>query len=949
MKLKIPSPLRGSWLLLSLLPALSSFAQYNQGATNNFALGANVIEKSATALTATTFRTNVAIAWTNGSGGVLNLPTAVANPTTIYRGTYGNAKRFQITSSVNMQNVTASGTSFTPISSPNATTSNGNQSDYTLTVGLFDTNTGLPLVDEVIKEVGLVLLSRGTTTPAYPLDIRATVTFSDGSTQAVTSAIGGGSGADDTFFGFSATGDLYIVSIRLQSFATGTSTPVSDRMCWDDFGFIAGPATTVPLPIIVNTTPAAYAVTNAINGIRFNALTYESVDPTNISLVVNASNVSSYLVITGDPTNYAVAYHGLLPDQEYSIEIGITNTTGAATLSRTFYTYTSPVALYDAESFTNDTLFPLGALLNVTHGRGTWFPNASEPAQLVDAGGALGKVLERQGTGASRADVLAFPPVSSGTLVVEFDAFISATDARTMDICTQPLAGGTTMGSFLAWGELSGKLAYFDNVNWQPLADLTNDWHHVKLINYLSGSAAGRYDVLVDDMPIGLLIPFRNAVVGSVFNQFRIQTQNTAALFQYGRIDNLLITAGPQTDAVLPPAIVNVAPANRAIIAPAAGVQFNVTSAVPLANSNVVLRLSDSPATLNFSGTATNLTVTHTQLTVGNYSLDIRATNTAGGSTFTSAFIAADEAWMLHPGDGWVNPWDWSTAAGMATLETSSPLDGAFLRLDFTNTTVRNFIRQYTSGPGVDLTQPHFIRWKFRMPEADFALNFVSFNDRAHFFGRNAARPTGSTDTANNWAISATGAEQTPGSGISAGQRFYIFDNLDNTGAYNLANLVDSQIPLLPNHVYAFELLIYPASGSYSVAIEDQTSSATFRSTAPHKFRATGVTATSHNFLHFGVQSTAAATLRPVDLDSVSISQAAYPVNLISPVHTGATFSFSFSSQPGVQHLAQYKSDLVGTGWTTLETVAGDGTLKTVTHTNPPAGPLWYRVNSHKP
>lgn len=947
MKTKIPSSLRGWLFLLALLPAVSSFGQYNQGVTNIFAAGANLIEKSATVLTATTFRNDVAVGWTNGSGGVFNLPTTVANPTTTYRGTYGNAKRMQITSSVNMQNVTASGTSFTPISSPNATTSNGNQSDYTLTVGLFDTNSGLPLVDEVIKTVGLVMLSRGATTPAYPLDIRATVTFSDGSTQAVTSAIGGGSGADDTFFGFSATGDRYILSIRLQSFATGTSTPVSDRMCWDDFGFIAGPATTVPLPIIVNTTPAAYAITNATNGIHFNALTYESVDPTNISLVVNASNVSSYLVITGDPTNYAVAYDGLLPDQEYTIEIGITNTTGAATLSRTFYTYTSPVALYDAESFTNDTVFPLGALLNVTHGRGTWFPNATEPAQIVDAGGAQGKALERAGTGASRADVLAFPPVSSGTLVVEFDAFVSATDVRTMDICIQPVAGGTTMGSFLAWGEISGKLAYFDNVNWQPLADSSSTWHHVKIINYLSGSAAGRYDVLVDNAPIGLLIPFRNAAAGSVFNQFRIQTQNTAALFQYGRIDNLLITAGPQTDAVLPPAIVNVAPTNRAIIVPTAGVQFTVTSAVPLANSNVVLRLNDSPATLNFSGTATNLSASHTQLTVGNYSLDIRATNTAGGSTFTSAFIAADEAWLLHPGDGWVAPWDWSS--GMPTLETNSPLDGAYLRLNLTNVATRNFIRQYTSSPNVDITLPHFIRWKFRLPEDDFALNFVNFNDRAHFFARNAPRPTAGTDAATSWAISATGTEQAPGSGVSAGQKFYIFDNLDNTGAYNLANLVDSQIPLLPQHVYAFELLIHPQNGTYAVAIEDLTSSASFRSAAPHKYRAAGVTATSHTYLHFGVQANAAATTRPVDLDSVSISQAAYPVNLLAPTHTGTTFSFSFQSQPGVQHLAQYQSEITNPTWTTLETIAGDGTLKTVTHTNPPAGPLWYRVNSHKP
>lgn len=949
MKIQIPTKLRAWLFLLTLLPAVPSFGQYNQGATNNFALGANLIEKSATVLTATTFRTNVAIAWTNGTGGVLNLPTTVANPTTIYRGNYSNGKRFQITSSVNMQNITSGATSFTPISSPIGTTSSANQSDYTLTVGLFDTNSGLPLVGEVVKTVGFVMLSRGNTTPAYPLDIRATVTFNDGSTQAVSSAIGGGSGADDTFFGFSATGNLYIASIRLQSFATGTSTPVADRMAWDDFGFITGPSVIVPPPLVVGATPAAYAITNATNGIRFQALTYESVDPTNISLVVNASNVSSYLVFTGDPTNYSVAYNGLLPDQEYTMTIGVTNSQGAATLSRTFYTYASPVVWYDSESFTNDTLYPLGALTNVTHGRGTWTPDATEPAQIVDAGGVQGKVLERACTGASRVDRLSFPPVSSGTLIMEFDTFVSTTNGRTIDISLQPVSAGTTMASFLAWGEPIGKLAYFDNVTWQPLADLIPTWHHVKVVNYLSGSAAGRYDVLVDNNPIGVLIPWRNATVGSTFNQVRIQTANTAPLFEYGRIDNLVITAGPQTDAVLPPVIGNVSPSDRRIVAPAAGVQFNVTSALPMANSNIVLRLNDTPVAVNLSGLSTNLSGSYTQLIAGNYSLEIRATNSAGGSTFTSSFIAADEAWMIHPGDGWVVRWDWSTAAGMATMETNSPLDGAYLRLDFTNTTVRNFFRQYTSGTNLDLNLPHFIRWKFRMPENDFAANFVSFNDRAHFFGRSAARSNGGTDGATSWSISATGAEQTPGSGISAGQRFYIFDNLDNSGAYNLNNLVDSQIPLIPYHIYAFEVLVYPSSGTYTVAIDDLTTPASFRSAAPHKFRAAGVTPTSHTFLHFGVQVNTSTTPRPIDLDSVALSQAAYPVSLLAPVHTGTVFSFSFQSQPGVQHLAQYKSDVAAGGWTTLEAITGDGTMKTVTHTNPPAGPLFYRINSHLP
>jgi hypothetical protein len=61
------------------------------------------------------------------------------------------------------------------------------------------------------------------------------------------------------------------------------------------------------------------------------------------------------------------------------------------------------------------------------------------------------------------------------------------------------------MASFLAWGEISGQLAYFDNAVWQPLADLQTDWHHVTITNFLSGAAAGRYDVYVNGIALAQL------------------------------------------------------------------------------------------------------------------------------------------------------------------------------------------------------------------------------------------------------------------------------------------------------------------------------------------------------------------------------------------------------------------------------------------------------------
>jgi len=128
------------------------------------------------------------------------------------------------------------------------------------------------------------------------------------------------------------------------------------------------------------------------------------------------------------------------------------------------------------------------------------------------------------------------------------------------------------------------------------------------------------------------------------------------------------------------------------------------------------------------------------------------------------------------------------------------------------------------------------------------------------------------------------------------------------------------------------------------VVIVDQTSSNTFTSSVPHRFR--DLSETSHTYLHFGVQTASAAVPRAIDLDSVFVSQAPLPVTLINPLKGASTFSFSFLSQTGMTHTAQYLGDLAATNWTALTTVAGDGTTKIITHTNPPAAPTFYRVRT---
>ncbi len=940
-------------IVAALLSAASALAQitYNQATTNNFATWTNLVEKSATTApnVTDTFSNLVKQAWTTNSGGVFDFPTSVANSTTLYRGTYaGGAKRLHITSSSTMQNATAGGGTFTPISTPNLTTTFTNSADYTLTIGpIFDVASSNLIVTEAVYAIGFVVMSR--TAVGFPLDLRVTVTFNDNSTESALATIGNPRATDDTFYGFTAPENLSITQVRFQSFAVGTTTPIADRIGFDDFGFVTRAAFIPPPPLVENLSPANFAVVAATNGIQFNVRSYTYLDPTNLLVTLNTSNITSQLNITGNSTNRSITYSNLAPDTGYTLVINVTNSSGSTNVIQNFYTFTGTFVLYDSHGFTNDTLYPVGPLTTVTDGLATWTPNPAEPAQIVDVGDPWGKVLQRQDTGLSRADFLDFPPVSSGVMTIEFDALASITTARTFDVCLQPLnAAGTIMGPFLAWGEPANKLGYFDNVNWLPIVDLQSGYHHYKIHNYLSGPAAGKYDVLVDGVLVAQRLPWRNAPVGSALSRFRIQSQNTSQLFESGNVDNLVISAGPpDLNVILSPTVLNVSPADHGIIHPSAGFSFDATSVEAIGSTNVGLSLNGVPVSLTVTNIQTNqVHASYNGLTTGNYDAQVTATNSAGTTTVSVAFIATDEVWMLHPGNGWAAPWQWTT--GLPQLLTADPIDGStpYLRLDLTNSTARNFMRQYTNG-SVDINLAHYIRWKCRVPDTDFAANFVAFNDRVHFFGRTAERLTAGTDANNNWAISATGAEQTPGSGVSAGQLFYIFDNLDGSGAYNLSNLVSSGIQIVPAHVYSFEVLVRPESKTYLTKIVDETSSLTFTSSVPHHFR--DAASTNFPYLHFGVQAASAATPRAFDLDSVSVSQGAAQVTLLNPTRAGSNFSFSFLSVANNTHIAQYSANLTSPTWINLQTIPGNGTLKTVTHTNAPGDALFYRVQSSSP
>ena len=58
----------------------------------------------------------------------------------------------------------------------------------------------------------------------------------------------------------------------------------------------------------------------------------------------------------------------------------------------------------------------------------------------------------------------------------------------------------------------------------------------------------------------------------------------------------------------------------------------------------------------------------------------------------------------------------------------------------------------------------------------------------------------------------------------------------------------------------------------------------------------------------------------------------------------GGAFGGSIQTQPGVTYEVQYKDDLSAANWTLLQTINGDGTVKTFSDPAPAAISRYYRI-----
>ena len=215
-------------------------------------------------------------------------------------------------------------------------------------------------------------------------------------------------------------------------------------------------------------------------------------------------------------------------------------------------------------------------------------------------------------------------------------------------------------------------------------------------------------------------------------------------------------------------------------------------------------------------------------------------------------------------GNGWAGAWTGPNTS--STVTAANPLNGGgnYLSSGGTASGVRNVYRQFNSPMA---NQPHVVSWQWRF-DGNFS-QFASENDRVQFFGDSAAG--GSSGASNSWLIGVTANR--PGFGAVNGE-FYIFDGTSGS-AFDVANMFDTNLVLQDDTIYDFEVIVDPASATYSATISDGVNTVS----------ATGLgfrngTAGAYDFLGFGVNASATNDDLTFALDSISVTAVPEPGSL---------------------------------------------------------------------
>ncbi|WAC21547.1 phosphodiester glycosidase family protein [Luteolibacter sp. SL250] len=320
-----------AWLLITEAGAQTTLTQPLVG---QFGDAGNIVG-SASAVPGNdlaSFNTAMSAAFGASAGGVFDFPstTAITANTTVLRGTTAS-KDFQVTFSRGMQAFN-NGATYTASSGTRGTTTNSTPGDYSMSFGpVRGVPGGETLESNFVSGVGFVAMSRTNAAAdgnVFPLDLRATATFSDGSTEVVTSGLSGTRG-ENVFFGFTAPSGLAVQGIQLEAFQSGTTVPVSARIGLDDIGLIISET---PFRFTVITPENSYLLPGA--DFIFGVESPVEIHAGNVTLMLDGQDATSRLSFGGTPQAREISITGLTPGNDH--EAIVTIDAGGNTLVRTY-------------------------------------------------------------------------------------------------------------------------------------------------------------------------------------------------------------------------------------------------------------------------------------------------------------------------------------------------------------------------------------------------------------------------------------------------------------------------------------------------------------------------------------------------------------------------------------------------------------------------------------
>lgn len=656
---------------------------------------------------------------------------------------------------------------------------------------------------------------------------------------------------------------------------------------WDDarLNLISGPTA----PNILNLYPSGTLLMQATNKLAFTVTASAAI--TNVQVVLNGIDVSSSLLIAGSTTSNSVTYPSLQSNKVYSVSITVKDANNlSSSVTRSFDTFDPNSFTWEAEDYD----FGGGSFIDNPVLPSTSNPSPNSYYTKVGFEGIDYQDTTGDGTKAYRTgDRMATEPCSD--LLRQKYVVAQQTDPSIQDYDVGWFNGTEWInftrtyptGTFNVWARMSSpgssSLTLSQVTNgWGTASQSTSDLGTFSLLN---GQGWGTYSWVPLTDSSGNLVQMN---LGGT-NTFRITTagNNNAQFF-------MLVTANTNL-----PTITAIYPNGHLQSTNTFQFDANSTAGINSGSIKVTLNGVDVTSSLTITGSATTWHVKYPYLAPNtSYKAVILVTDLNGQQanptinfdTFSaSAFLWEADDWDYGGGQFFDEP---STNAyrglsGFEGIDFHDTCNGgpAFYRLD------------------CPATEPcgDFPRAKFA-PGSGNTNYDVGFTADGEWENYTRTYPTGT------WNVYLRAARGTAGTATMTFGRVTngwgtASQDLDTLGSFSLGNTGDWQAY---NYV--------PLVDANNRLVEVTTA-------GTNTFRLTGGGA-NYNFF---ILTT--------------------PLKLRSAI-SGGNFVLSFGTQPGFNYTVQSKTNLNDLSWTTVSTVPGDGTTKSVS--DPKTGPArFYRLQVH--